>query len=350
VGDALWRGCTVARERSAANEFAGHPVGFDQRAIQIFLPGRISTNAVSGRACRPSRLSAVARFPVVAPLSQEAQFPTRHVLSLIQMRSEDATSTNRENRQGIVIMEDRTLKERVAQIKWFHQIDLRNGIVTPGRDYSAAKLAELRMPEDLTGLSVLDVGAWDGFFSFEAERRGARRVLATDWFCWNGPGWGTRAGFDLAREVLNSKVEDAAIDVLDLSPEKVGLFDLVLFLGVLYHMRHPLLALERIRSVTAPGGRVILETHLDLTWVRRPALAFYPGEELVGDETNWCGPNAPGVEAMLRSVGFSRVAKVSEQSDGFLRRIVHSTKRRVVRGEGFFLNFGTKRAVFHAWR
>jgi len=64
-----------------------------------------------------------------------------------------------------------------------------------------------------------------------------------DYFCWSGPGWGTKAGFDLGREALGSKVEDREIDTLDVSPENTGIFAVVLFLGVLYHMRHPLLAL-----------------------------------------------------------------------------------------------------------
>lgn len=66
---------------------------------------------------------------------------------------------------------------------------------------------------------------------FEAEKRGAARVLATDYFCWGGPGWGTRAGFDLAHRLLNSKVEAKEIDIPDISPETVGVFDIVLFLA-----------------------------------------------------------------------------------------------------------------------
>ena len=123
-----------------------------------------------------------------------------------------------------------TLRLEVERVKWWHTIDLGNGIVTPGIDPTPQRLAEIRMPEDLTGRTVLDVGAWDGFFSFEAERRGASRVLATDSFCWDGGGWGTKAGFDLARRARQPNVEDKWIEVLDLSPETVGVFDVVLFL------------------------------------------------------------------------------------------------------------------------
>src|SRR5262245_51325353 len=142
----------------------------------------------------------------------------------------------------------KSLEEQVAALNWWHKIDLGHGIVTPGPDPTPARLPELQIPHDLTGLSVLDIGAWDGFFSFEAERRGARRVLATDSFCWGQGGWGTKAAFELARRALGSRVEDLDIDPLDLSPDRLGTFDLVLFIGVLYHMRHPLLALERVFS------------------------------------------------------------------------------------------------------
>ena len=70
------------------------------------------------------------------------------------------------------------LLRRMKDITWFHSIPLRDGIVTPGRDNSMDKLGQVCLPEDLTGKSVLDIGAWDGFFSFQAERNGAERVLA----------------------------------------------------------------------------------------------------------------------------------------------------------------------------
>lgn len=231
------------------------------------------------------------------------------------------------------------LHQRVAAIRWFHRIDLGergDGIVTPGVDDSVTKLATLALPADLAGKSVLDVGAWDGYFAFEAERRGARRVLATDRHCWHGPGWGTKAGFALAREALDSRVEDLSIDVLDLTPEQVGTFDLVLFLGVLYHMRHPLLALERIASVTR--DMLILETHVDALDCNRPAAIFYPDRTLNGDKSNWWGPNPLAVVAMLKAVGFRRVEVVQQPAAprGWWSR----WRRRTTSG----------RLVVHAWR
>ena len=128
-------------------------------------------------------------------------------------------------------------------------------------------------------------------------------MLATDSYCWNGPGWGTKRAFELARRALGSHVEDLDIDALELSPERVGRFDLVLFLGVLYHLPNPLLGLERAASVTA--DRLIVETHVDLLDVPEPAMRFYAGSELNGDPSNWWGPNPACVADMLRTVGFS---------------------------------------------
>jgi tRNA (mo5U34)-methyltransferase len=169
------------------------------------------------------------------------------------------------------------------------------------------------LPEDLTGWSVLDIGAWDGALSFESERRGAERVLATDSYCWGGDGWGTKAGFEFARTALGSKVEDLEIDPLELSPERIGTFDLVLFVGVLYHMRHPLLVLEHVASVT--GRLLILDTHVARVKEKTPLAVFYPGAELNDDPTNWWGLNPAAVEAMLRTVGFARVEKVSGRKE-----------------------------------
>lgn len=243
-------------------------------------------------------------------------------------------------------MDIEALKREVARIRWFHRMDLGHGIVTPGENSTQQTLSRLGFPDSFAGLTVLDVGAWDGFYSFEAERRGAVRVLATDHFCWSGAGWGTKQGFELARRVLNSRVEDRDIDVLDLSPESVGVFDVVLFTGVLYHMRHPLLALERVASVT--GRWLILETALDMLWSRRPALAFYPKDDLNRDWTNWFAPNLAALEAMLRTVGFQTIKLISNYS--LPVRIARAAKWKLEGRGGFLRTVGQGRAVVHAWR
>lgn len=201
------------------------------------------------------------------------------------------------------------LMRQVNAIKWYHTIDLGEGVVTPGADNTPRKLRRISLPDRLDGKTVLDIGAWDGFFSFEAERRGASRVLATDSFVWSGQTWADKRGFDLARRQLGSRVEERLIDVMELSPAAVGTFDIALFLGVLYHMKHPLLALERLASVTQELA--IIETVVDMLSVSRPAIAFYAGDELAHDPTNWCAPNPPALAAMLRTVGFRRIEMVA---------------------------------------
>jgi tRNA (mo5U34)-methyltransferase len=236
-------------------------------------------------------------------------------------------------------------RARVGSVRWYHTIDLGDGLVTPGVDETAYRLTRLELPASLAGRSVLDIGAWDGFFAFEAERRGAARVVASDWYSWHGPGWGTKAGFELARSILRSRVTDVDIDVMDLSPERVGTFDVVLFLGVLYHLPHPLLALERIASVTR--GLLILETVVDLVGLTRPAMAFYPERQLNDDPTNWWGPNPAAVHAMLRAVGFGAVRTVTPTRSAIfrgLRAAAHQLKGR----NRFDLAFRQDRMVFHA--
>ena len=91
------------------------------------------------------------------------------------------------------------LAAKAEAIRWYHTLDLGGGIVTSGVDHSPSRLARVDLPASLAGKSVLDIGAWDGFFSFEAERRHASRVVAADYYSWHGTGWGTKAGFELAR-------------------------------------------------------------------------------------------------------------------------------------------------------
>ena len=116
----------------------------------------------------------------------------------------------------------------VGPIRWFHSIDLGGGTITDG--YKSHVMlrdeAEIIFRHGVSGKSVLYIGAWDSFFSFEAEGRGASEVLATDHFSWSGPGWGTKEGFDYAHKRLQSSVLSLNVDTFDLDPRILGQFDI----------------------------------------------------------------------------------------------------------------------------
>lgn len=204
---------------------------------------------------------------------------------------------------------------------WFHNLDL-NGIRTaPGHflgDYPADKFARFShlVPQDLTGKTVLDIGCNAGFYSFEMRRRGAARVLGIDM----DARYLAQARF--AAEVLGEDgVEFRQMGVYDVG--RLGeRFDLVIFMGVLYHLRHPLLALDLIREHVAGdlmlfqtltrGPDTVAERAEDYDFSEDahfqqpdwPRMAFIE-RKWAHDWTNWWVPNRAGVEAMLRASGFA---------------------------------------------
>jgi len=222
---------------------------------------------------------------------------------------------------------------------WYHSIELAPGLVTPGlapADYWKGIFQKLQLP-DLRGKSVLDIGAWDGFFSFEAERHRASRVVAMDDFVWSidMPAY-TREGHDaqqkgmhipLAREsvhwkpdelpgkrpfdavhaLFDSKVESVVGSFLTLDPSEVGHFDVVLFLGVLYHMEDPVDAMRRAAGFLAPGGHLAIESAaIDLPGAPDSAfMEFYPTDEFNNDPTNWFSPNARAIQGLTVAAGLS---------------------------------------------
>jgi tRNA (mo5U34)-methyltransferase len=229
------------------------------------------------------------------------------------------------------------LEEKIKAIPyWYHKIELPGGIVTPG--WSPMNAARYAIPDDLTGKRVLDIGAWDGYWTWEALKRGAKEVIAIDDFSDNlgvpdrikRNGWET---FDLCREAFgfteygsggpyddvryndkHQKVTHQQISVYDIDEERFGRFDIVFFFGTLYHLRYPLLALDMISKVC--DGSIYIETAAADDYSpyrggigkgfrdREMVMEFYPGKQYGNNENNWWVPTLQCIGAMLNSAGF----------------------------------------------
>ncbi len=215
--------------------------------------------------------------------------------------------------------------------RWFQKFEALPGLWTNGESDMAWLMRRIDFPERLDGLRVLDVGTNDGFMAFEAERRGAAQVVAVDHpEAWGYGGAGARGPhrpgrFDLMRQALGSKVQGAPLDVEsdDFSPARLGKYDLVLFLGVLYHLYSPILAFKRLANLVTQGGRIIVETLVDLKDIKKPAAAFYPasGESKV----TWWGPNPAMVRGLLEANGFTSLIEIP-QEPGAGRMAVHAMR------------------------
>jgi tRNA (mo5U34)-methyltransferase len=216
------------------------------------------------------------------------------------------------------------IRREIARLgPWFHNLDLAGIATAPDHflgDYPAVKWRTFcdEIASDLSGKSVLDVGCNAGFYSLELKRRGAARVLGID----SDDGYLDQARF--AATVSGLDIEFRKMSVYDVGT--LGeTFDIVLFLGVLYHLRHPLLALDLIhdhvardllvfqtmqRGSTAVGPVADNYDFWDIEPFDRPE---YPKLHFIehryaGDPTNWWVPNRACAEAMLRSAGFSIVS------------------------------------------
>ena len=231
--------------------------------------------------------------------------------------------------QAVMPMSAAETQKRIAELgAWFQNLHL-NGVQTAPKhflgDYPAVKFARFAhaLPDDLTGKSVLDIGCNAGFYSLEMKRRGAERVLGVD--------------FDeryLAQARFAAELRGVDIDFRQLSVYDVGSlgekFDLVIFMGVLYHLRHPLLALDLIREHVAKdlmlfqsmqrGSSAAMEVEPDYDFWETEMFArpdfpamYFIEHRYAGDPTNWWIPNRACTEAMLRSAGFQIIAHPEEE-------------------------------------
>jgi len=205
------------------------------------------------------------------------------------------------------------IRELVAAIgHWHHVLQFPHGITSPGAYDPRGMFGSLQLP-DLRGKRVLDVGTRDGFFAFECERLGAE-VVAVDYADMD------LTGFGAARKIYGSRVEYVQANVYDLDPGRLGTFDVVLFLGVLYHLRHPLLALDRLRPLCRElliveslvcdarvftgfeTGQPLAELAPRLAGV--PIAQFLPVERFHADATNKWVPNVACLRALIEDAMF----------------------------------------------
>jgi tRNA (mo5U34)-methyltransferase len=218
------------------------------------------------------------------------------------------------------LVSDREARDAVASNQlWYHTMELRAGLVTPGWFDLRPIIDRLPWPE-IEGKRCLDVGTYDGHLAFEMERRGASEVIATDiqshldWDwpfghrgttdreLWRLSGEQKGAGFQIAKDVLGSDIEREWVSVYELSPERVGTFDVVVCGSLLLHLRDPVRALESIRSVCDGWFMSSEQIDLRLTAMHpRAAVARFDG---TSERLHWWTANAAGHRRMLESAGF----------------------------------------------
>jgi tRNA (mo5U34)-methyltransferase len=195
--------------------------------------------------------------------------------------------------------------KELAAKGWYHSFELADGTFIDGFMTVAQqkrRYAQFPIPDDLAGKRLIDIGAWDGWFSFEAERHGAT-VTAID--CVELPSF-----LDIHAR-LNSKVDYRIMDFYELPDAGLGKFDIVFYLGVLYHVRHPLLSLEIVCALTRDVAIVDSFVTDPDDWQEHtddiPTMEFYELDELGNQFGNWVGPTVSCLLAMCRAAGFARV-------------------------------------------
>lgn len=212
--------------------------------------------------------------------------------------------------------------DAVAQVPfWWHTIDMGDGVRTAGHaDQRSQEIRAEAIPRRLRGKTILDIGCWDGYFSFLCERRGAT-VTPVDNFQYKdfvrskyGVELQGGEGFRMAAGLLGSRLTLTQCNFASIREP----FDVVLFLGVLYHERYPLLALEHLARLTRECA--VVETHY-IEAGSEPLLRFYSGSSLNEDPTNFWGPTLSCVELMLKDVGFRKVSLLQTYCDGDNRAI-----------------------------
>ena len=180
------------------------------------------------------------------------------------------------------------------------------------------ELKEWNFPLDyFKDKKVLDLGAFDGFYSFNAEESGAESVTALDGYVWLGKTTATKKGFDIAKQIKDSKVKEVIMDVehINFNSKKLGKFDVILFAGVLTHIREPLSVLQKISSLLNPDGKLFIETtyNEEINDINKPVMLFHEKDSLNGDNSNYWTANKICLIKMLEECNLT-IDKVYETS------------------------------------
>lgn len=216
------------------------------------------------------------------------------------------------------------IRARIARVPWYQSIELGGGISTAGHP-AKDRVGELHLP-DMAGKTVLDIGAWSGFWTFYAEQHGAI-VTALDKLWQEQPEH--MLAFLTAREALGSRCRMLVMPAEDLRPE-IGTWDVVLLLQVIYHVGDPLRLIRAVRSVCRQ--MCVVETLVDADQYPRPAVVYCRAngenaEDSVNDHVT-CYPNEAALRLMFTEAGFSQLVKVGQYGDG---RISDALGSKIVR-------------------
>ena len=246
-------------------------------------------------------------------VARSATFHCRHsgMRAMLQSQSSAATDTVRAT---CTSQQCAAILERVHSLDWVHSIDLGDGIITPAKCNWHTQSRLITRAFDCTDFQdkkVLDIGCWDGLWSFEAERRGAREVYATDYVSQRHSR--QQPTFEVARDILRSGAKYfPQVSVFDVSQLGVHDFDIVLFCGVFYHLRDPLLAFARLRQVMKEGAVLIVEG--DAIYNRDDASAeFFYHQWHNRDASNWWVPTIPCLRQWLESSFFGDLIEIRDE-------------------------------------
>lgn len=208
--------------------------------------------------------------------------------------------------------------DEIKATTWHHIFEVIPGVITPGRSYRNPRTAlnRLGVPQSLKGIRALDVGCSDGAYAFELARRGAD-VVAFD--------VKNSKRVDLIKRLTGLDIEYHQMSYYD-DIQTLGMFDLIIFFGVFYHMKHPILVLEKLRSMANDGCMLcfegesldhtdnqLLDESLVIALQNKPVAFFVEGNYHKCD-TNWFIPNRECVRAWVKSAGWEDIKLAPDES------------------------------------